>query len=216
MAFILASSVSLGDINGGAFSISASDALAVIQKQAERLASLELTDSDWQTVVAICEENIPSANDSLKSKILVSLDNDNFFVGAATLMDDLIDFYVILSANASKDAIDMMASGDSLSYARAVYTQMIENEAALRSFFAEISEELPGVGSFALSAVKAYDKEGYEEFLCTESASIDEFILSIKAFLKNPCDETLSVLNDTKCAFVAGINPVVAYVYFYL
>ena len=145
MTFILTSSFGLGDIKGGAFGITSSDALAVIQKQARRLNSLGLTDRDWQTVAAICEENIPTGNDSLKSKILISLDNDDFFVGAATLMTDVIDFYVILAENASKESVDMMASGEDLAYEIALYTEMIKNEAALESLLDKISGELPSV-----------------------------------------------------------------------
>lgn len=214
--FLFATALGLGDIDGGAVSLSPSDALTVIKKQGQRLAALDLSDLEWQTVLAMCEENIPSGADTLESKMLVSLNNDNFFVGAATLMPDVIDFYVTLSESFDKESIDMMVSGDRLSYMRAIFSEMMKNEAALRALLDKITAEIPAPERFTELSINTYDKEGYEAFLRLPTQDADALILSVRAFLDAPTETSYEALADTFCSFIAAKNPVVAYVYFYL
>lgn len=216
VTFMLASSVGLGDIQGGAVSLTSSDALVVMQKQAQRLESLELADADWQTVAAMCEENIPKGAESFKRKMLVALNNDNFFIGASVLMPDFVHFYAALAENATKESIDLMSSEEALAHERAIYGEIVKNEDQLRAFLDKISDELPQVGSFASSAVKAYDKAGYTAFLERPTLNVDGFVSAIKSFVDDPTESTLIALNEAKCAFIAGVNPFIAYVYLYL
>ena len=217
MMFMAASSIGIYGTDDGAVSIGSSDALVVVRKQAERLVGLNMTDEEWQTVAAMCEENIPTGKgNDLKAKILLSLNNDNFFVGAATLMPDLIAFYSELTKGADVDIVDFMASDDPLAYECAVYSEMLKNREALSVFLDKISAELPTAGSFSLSGVNAYDKAGYTAFLSEPTADKDALICAIEAFVLSPSDEGSAALRSTWCAFIAGINPVVAYVYFYI
>ena len=216
MMLMLISSAGVFDIGTDAMSISSSDALVVLGEEAERLTSLTLSDGEWQTVAAMCEENIPSsAGEDLKSKILLSLNNDDFFVGAATLIPDIIDFYAAMVGGATEEAIDKLSRDGEFSYEIAVYGEMIKNEAALRTLLDKISEELPRVGRFSQSGVKAYDKAGYEDFLGEPTASAEELIAAIRTFVESPTSATLEALEDTRCAYLASLNSVVAYVYFY-
>ena len=148
--------------------------------------------------------------------MLVSLNNDNFFVGAATLMPDVIDLYVTLSESFGKESIDMMASGDKLSYMRALFSELMKNEDGLRAFLDKITAEIPAPGRFAELSTNAYDKAGYEAFLDIPTADTDALILSVSTFLDSPTEESYEALADTFCSFIASKNPVVAYVYFYL
>lgn len=214
--FLFATALGLGDVQGGALSLSTSDALVVIKKQGVKLCSFTLTDSEWQTVAAMCEENIPTGSDTLKSKMLVALNNDNFFVGAATLMPDVIDLYVTLSESFGKESIDMMASGDKLSYMRAILGELMKNEKDLRAFLDKMTAEIPSPERFAELSINAYDKAGYEAFLDLPTADTDALILSVSAFLDSATEESYEALADTFCSFIASKNPVVAYVYFYL
>ena len=49
-----------------------------------------------------------------------------------------------------------------------------------------------------------------------ETEDADGFISAVANFVEDPTEENLDRLNDARIAFIAGINPVVAYVYFYL
>ena len=216
VTFMFTSSMGLGDMQGGAVSLTSADALIVIQKQAERLKSLELSDFDWQTVAGMCEENIPRGAESLKRKILVALNNDNFFIAASVLMPDIVEFYDAVAENATKESIELMTSDVALAYERAIYGEIIKNEDSLRAFLDKISDELPKAGSFAQSAIKSYDKAGYAAFLERPTLDAQGLITAIECFVNSPSDSTLAALNEARCAFVAGINPIVAYVYLYL
>ncbi|MBO5845171.1 MAG: hypothetical protein J6Q77_00845, partial [Clostridia bacterium] len=78
----------------GGISVSVADTLEIMKKQGERFLSLTLTDEDWQTVARMCEEYLPGkANESLQSKILITLNNDDFFIEAADVMPDVIKLY---------------------------------------------------------------------------------------------------------------------------
>ena len=214
--FLFATSLGLGDIQGGALSLSPSDALVVIQMQGERLTDLGLTDSEWHTVAAMCEEHVPTGGGTLEGKMLLSLKNDGFFAAVSSLMPDAVELYATLSRGISKESVDLMASDDRLAYMRAVLGEMIENEDELRAFLDRVIAELPAPERFTLSGINAYDKAGYEAFLERPIADADALILSVKAFLEYPTDVTCAALEDVASAFIASKNPVVAYVFFYL
>lgn len=217
MMFMLVSAMGVYGVDGGATGITASDALVALKKQAKRLTALSITDAEWQTVAAICEENIPSsAGDDLRSKMLLSLNNDDFFVGAATLIPDVIDLYDTVCNGLSEEVLEMISNSDSLISKRAVYGEIIKDETAFLSLLDKITEELPSPGSFSLSGVRAYDRSGYEAFLMESAADKYELLAAIKAFVANPNNGTLDALERVEAAFISGINPVVAYVYFYL
>jgi hypothetical protein len=148
--------------------------------------------------------------------MLVSLNNDNFFVDAATLMPDVIDFYVTLSASFGRESVEMMVCGDRLSYMRALFSEMMKNEAALRALLDKITAEIPAPGRFAELSINTYGKEGYEAFLELPTQDADALILSVRAFLDAPTEISYGALTDTFCSFIAVANPIVAYVYFYL
>ena len=213
--FLFATSLGLGDIQGGAVSLSSSDALTVIKKQGNKLSSLGLTDSEWQIVAAMCEEYIPTGGATLQGKMLVALKNDGFFSAAASLMPDATDLYVTLSRGITKDSVEKM-SADGLEYMSAVLGEMLKNEDGFSAFLDKVAEELPAPERFALAGINAYDRAGYEAFLERPTADVDALILSARAFVASPTEESYQALEDVLTAFLAGANPVVAYVYFYL
>ena len=213
--FLFATSLGLGDIQGGALSLSTSDALTVIKKQGEKLSSLGLTDREWQTVAAMCEEYIPTGGATLQGKMLVALKNDGFFSAAASLMPDATNFYATLSRSITKDSVEKM-SADGLEYMSAVLGEMLKNEDSFRAFLDRVIAELPAPERFTLAGINAYDKAGYEAFLERPTADADALILSAQTFVASPTDESYLALEDVLAAFLASKNPVVAYVYFYL
>ena len=213
--FLFATSLGLGDIQGGALSLSTSDALTVIKKQGEKLSSLGLTDREWQTVAAMCEEYIPTGGATLQGKMLVALKNDGFFSAAASLMPDATNFYATLSRSITKDSVEKM-SADGLEYTSAVLGEMLKNEDSFRAFLDRVIAELPAPERFTLAGINAYDKAGYEAFLERPTADADTLILSARTFVASPTDESYLALEDVLAAFLASKNPVVAYVYFYL
>lgn len=213
--FLFATSLGLGDIQGGALSLSTSDALTVIKKQGEKLSSLGLTDREWQTVAAMCEEYIPTGGATLQGKMLVALKNDGFFSAAASLMPDATNFYATLSRSITKDSVEKM-SADGLEYMSAVLGEMLKNADSFRAFLDRVIAELPAPERFTLAGINAYDKAGYEAFLERPTADADALILSARTFVASPTDESYRELEDVLAAFLASKNPVVAYVYFYL
>ena len=215
--FMLSSVIGLSDSDGGSFKVTPADVLAVIEKQGKMLDSISLTDSEWQTVAAMCEEHIPTGTrNDLQGKMLMSLNNDNFFITAATLMPDVIAFYSAVATDVSEDAADIIESDDPMAYELAVYTELLNHEDEFRALLTRLSEELPGVGKFAQSGINAYDKAGYAAFCERPVATSDDLVLAIEAFVADPTEDALSAVNDSAVAFLAGINPVIAYVYFYI
>ena len=217
MAFMLSSAVGLADTDGGALKVTPADIFVVMEKQGDVLSGISLTDGEWQTVAAMCEEHIPTgAKNDLQGKIVLSLNNDNFFVAAATLMPDVIALYSAVATDVSDETEDIIESEEPFAYELAVYTELMRHEEDLRAFLAALSDELPGVGKFTLSGINAYDKAGYMAFCERPTASADELILAIEAFVLNPTEDSLNMINDTALAYLAGINSVIAYVYFYI
>ena len=215
--FMLSSVIGLSDSNGGSFKVTPADVLVVMEKQGEMLAGISLTDSEWQTVAAMCEEHIPTGTrNDLQGKMLMSLNNDNFFITAATLMPDVIAFYSAVATDVSEDTADIIESDDPMAYELAVYTELLKHEGEFRALLTKLSEELPGVGKFMQSGINAYDKAGYAAFCERPVATADDLMLAIETFTANPTEDALSAVNDSAGAFLAGINSVIAYVYFYI
>ena len=215
--FMLSSVIGLSDSNGGSFKVTPADVLVVIEKQGEMLDSISLTDSEWQTVAAMCEEHIPTGTrNDLQGKMLMSLNNDNFFITAATLMPDVIAFYSAVATDVSEDATDIIESDDPMAYELAVCTELLKHEGEFRALLTKLSEELPGVGKFMQGGINAYDKSGYAAFCERPVATADDLMLAIETFAADPTEDALSAVNDSAVAFLAGINPVIAYVYFYI
>lgn len=217
IAFMASSLAASSDTDGEIISVTPADVLAIMKKQGERFSSLTLREGDWQTVAAMCEEFLPDkANDNLKSKLLLSLEEDDFFIETAVLMPDLIDFYVAMTSDISEGSADIIEEGAPLSYERVLCGELVKNEAAFRALLLKMEDKLPKTGSYSLSAVKAYDREGYLAFLERDSVDAEGVISAIKTFDADPTEDNLGLAKEKCIDFIAGINPAFAYVYLYL
>ena len=215
LAFVAASAAEGVDTDTGDIRVTIGDVFVILGKQGEKFASMGLVDADWQTVAEIYEDFIPTKATSLREKILISLEYDDFFIDAAVLMPDAIAFYATLTKDISKENIAILESGEPLAYERVVCGELLKNREALISFLSVMEEELPAAGAKSLSAIKAYDKAGYNEFLTRDVADADGVVAALEAFVAEPTEEGLGAIKDTFVAFVASINPVLAYVYLY-
>ena len=202
--------------DGGAFGVATGDVFLILKKQGERFAAIDLSEAEWQVIGELCEEFIPKRGSAdLNGKVLGSLNDDDFLIGAASVMPSLIQFYKDITADISEDNIDIIESGEHLAYERVIFGELIKHEEGLRALLATLEEKIPPAGSYSLSTVKTYDKAGYTKFTAKGVASADELVDAIKTFLKTPTDENLDKIGETSTLFMAGINPVIAYVYIY-
>jgi hypothetical protein len=176
---------------------------------------MALVDTDWQTVAEICEDFIPTKASSLGEKILISLEYDDFFIDAAVLMPDAVAFYATLTRDISKESIAILEENAPLAYERVVCGELLKNREALTSFLSIVKEKLPAAGARSLSAIQTYDREGYRAFLERDVADIADVTAVLEKFVAEPTDRGFAEVKETLVAFVAGINPVVAYVYLY-
>ena len=198
-------------------SVSTSDTLEIMKRQGERFLALPLTEEDWQTVAAMCEEYLPTkAGESLGSKIFITLNNDNFFIEAADVMPALIKLYAALISDISSTDKEFLDSGSEYAYEAVIARQIVKHESEFGEFMLVFEEKLPGATSSAISSVKAYDKAGYNAFVEAYNTDLTGLMNTIKAFAETPCAATRGALTDAYCGYMARLNPVVAYVYFYL
>ena len=197
-------------------SISAADTADILKQQGERFAALSLDVEDWQTVAAIYEELLPTtSSQSLEGKVLLALNNDNFFMESADVMPDVLAFYGLITADISPESISLIENGEEYAYPIAACTELMKNEGAFRELLGKLAEKIPSPTTACIIAVNSSDKAGYAEFLESYSADIDGLILSVKAFLNAPGAESYVAMNDACIGYAASINSVLAYVYLY-
>ena len=216
LTFMVSSLVGMVEADTGNIKLAIGDIFVIMEKQGERFVTLDIGDSDWQVVAEMCEVFIPTNPTSdMRDKMLTALGDDDFFVNAATLMPDIIAFYRAITDNISQETIDMIESEEELAYARAFCSELLNNKEALSLLLDSISEEMPCVGAGCLSVIKAYDRVGYEAFCETDTSDKEGVISSLETFAENPTEDSLDAVREELVAFIAGINPVVAYVYLY-
>lgn len=214
-AFMVSSLEEGVDLNAGDLRVTIGDIFVILGKQGEKFASMELGEGDWQIVAEILEDFIPTKATDLRERMMISLGYDDFFIEAAVFMPNVVEFYALLTRNISKENIPILEANAPLAYERVVCGELLKHMDALVSFLSAMEEEIPAAGAKSLSAIKSYDKAGYNAFLERDTAEIADVISALEAFVAEPTEQGLAVVKDTFVAFVAGINPVVAYVYLY-
>ena len=214
-AFMVSSAEEGVDIDTGDLRVTFGDIFVILGKQGEKFASMGLSEADWQIVAEICEDFIPTKATNLRERIMISLGYDDFFIHAAAFMKDVVDFYAILTRDISKENIPILEANEPLAYERVVCGELLKNRDALVTFLSAMEEKIPEAGAKSLSAIKSYDKAGYHEFLERDTADIDDVISTLEVFVAVPTEQAFAAVQEMLVAFVAGINPVVAYVYLY-
>ena len=94
-ALIFTASLFNGSANfeGDGVSISVSDSVAIMEKQAKKFAELKLDSKDWQIVAEMCEVFISNdVSDDLKGRVLRALDDADFFI--CLLVRDIFNKYL--------------------------------------------------------------------------------------------------------------------------
>ena len=204
------------DFDDSGVSISAGDAVAILERQGKEFAKLELNSTDWQTVAEMCEAFIPkSPSDTLESKLLVILGNEDFFISAADAMTDLIEFYTSLTEDISEESIPAIENKEEYAYEIAICRELMKKESELRVFLSKIEEKVPGASRDAVTLMSSFDKDGYTKFESEYYADSDALILAIKAFVESPTGENYGLLESAYLGYAARINSAIAYVYLY-
>ena len=201
---------------GDGVSISVSDSVAIMEKQAKKFSELKLDGKDWQIVAEMFEVFISNkTNDDLKGKILRALDDSDFFIEAMAVMPELINFYAEIMNGVSKDNIAFIESGAEYAYVRAVCSEIIKKEGEFRTLLAALEEKIPDASDECLELIRIYDKAGYNKFLNSYNSNAYDLIASIKAFSYNPTAANYDTLVKKCIGYAAIINPVITYVYLY-
>ena len=218
LMFIVSASLGSVTTDGGVISFKAADVLAVLEKQGERFSSLDVSAEQWQTVVAMCEEFIPEAmsGSPLLADVTWSLDDENYFTDAAVIMPDVIDFYAALTSGISGDVAEKIADGTELAIAEAICSELVTKSDVLDAFLLSLTEKIPPASESLCSIAEARDPDGYREFCSSYSATRQMLILGVEQFAADPTEENYQTLKDLTLGFARELNPVVAYVYFYL
>ena len=202
--------------NSGNSVVTVGDVVTILEKQAQKYSTLTISEAEWIIIGEMSEEFIPArTSTTLSGKLLWALDDENFFVGASALMPDYIAFYVAVTSDIEDESIELIEGEDALSYERAVCRELLLSEAELRAFLAKVEEKLPSAGEDSTSTVKTHDLSGYSAFLERDVANADDVVEALRAFDFDPTEQTLADLRDAFVAFIAGINPVIAYTYLY-
>lgn len=204
------------NFEGDGVSISVSDSIAIMEKQAKKFAELKLDSKDWQIVAEMFEVFISNNNnDDLKGRILRALDDSDFFIEAMAVMPELIKFYAEIMNGVSKDNIALIENGAEYAYVRAVCSEIIKKEGEFRTLLAALEEKIPDASDKCLELIRIYDKAGYNRFLNSYNSNASGLIASIKAFSYNPTAANYDTLVKICIGYAATINPVVTYVYLY-
>ena len=217
-ALIFTASMFNGSANfeGDGVSISVSDSVAIMEKQAKKFAELELDSKDWQIVAEMCEVFISKeVSDDLKGRILLALDDSDFFIESMALMPELIEFYAKIMNGVSKENIALIESGAEYAYVRAVCYEILKNENAFRALMSALEEKIPAPSDKCLELINIYDKSRYNTFVNSYNSNASELIASIKTFSSNPTSVNYDTLIRNCIGYAAGINSVVTYVYLY-
>jgi hypothetical protein len=224
-------SMTLGavDTDTGVMQISPGDIVTLMKKQSQRFLSMSVTEKEWQTVVKMCEEFIPSNEGaSLRGKMIFVLGEEDFFSDLAVAIPELIVFYALVTASLTNRDIDMMENGTPYAPERVLCGKILENIEAFNSLLDSLEMAIPEVSDACINAVNSYDKTGYESFVAEHIATRTELISGITDFYSS-ADETdegelsssvigekYAVLKNLLIGYVASLNPIVAYVYFYV
>ena len=214
LMYMISSVAQTADKESGDIGITVGDVIVILEKQAQKYSALDISEAEWIIVGEMSEEFIPArTSTTLQGKLLWSLDDEDFFVGASSLMPDYIAFYVAVTWDIDEANVELIESGEELSYA--VCSELLLNEAELRAFLAKVAQKLPAAGEDSTATVKTHDLSGYSAFLEREVLYVDDVIAALRAFELAPTEEALTLVKDTFVAFIAGINPVIAYTYLY-
>ena len=213
ITFMSSAFVGIFDADTGNIKLSIGDVFVIMERQSKRFVDLGLADGEWEIVAELCEEFIPTKTSNIRDKVLIALGDDDFFIGLASLMPDVITFYRELTKNISEDTIDIIEGNGDLAYESALCLELMNNKQALMAILDKISEEMPAAGYYSTSALKAYDDKGYSAFLERETCQKDDVILAIEAFTNTPTKEAFDWISNSFKMFIAGVNPVFAYVY---
>lgn len=224
-------SMTLGavDTDTGVMQISPGDIVTLMKKQSQRFLSMSVTEKEWQTVVKMCEEFIPSNEGaSLRGKMIFVLGEEDFFSDLAVAIPELIVFYALVTASLTNRDIDMMENGTPYAPERVLCGKILENIEAFNSLLDSLEMAIPEASDACINAVNSYDKTGYESFVAEHIATRTELISGITDFYSS-ADETdegelsssvigekYAVLKNLLIGYVASLNPIVAYVYFYV
>lgn len=217
-ALIFTASAFNGSANfeGDGVSISVSDSIAVMERQAKKFAELGLDGNDWQIVAEMFEVFIPNdVSDDLKGRVMLALDDSDFFIKAMAVMPDLIEFYAEITKEVSKENIALIENKAECAYVRAVCAEIVKKEGAFRKLLSALEEKIPEASEKCLDLVNTYEKPGYSAFLTNYNCSASELINSIKAFSSDPTAYNYDTLLKNCIGYAAGINSVVTYVYLY-
>ena len=214
--FLLSASLGTAGQYNGAIGVKHGDIAVIMQKQSERFKSYNLTSEEWSIATDIFEEFISvDKATSVERKVLKALKEDNFFTEAAVLMPDIIDFYADIASDISEENI-AIASGDSeFATDIAVCKELLKNKDRLMTLLDKFEETIPAPGTACINIINQYYQKKYEAFCNAYSATSGELISAMEQFVNAPDEESRKALSDTLTAYVASINPVIAYAYFY-
>ena len=202
--------------NEGGVSLSVGDAFAIMKKQSEKFAALNLSDEDWQTIAAISEEFLPNvASDNLESRLLLSLGEGDFFIEAAKIMPELFLVCEKLTSDISSDSIALVENGEAYAYARVLCAQILKHEKSFRELLASLEENIPAPTDKNVEAINKYDREGYTEFCESYISDIDGLIDAVRGFSISPTEENYTALLDAYLGYISSINSALAFAYFY-
>ena len=204
------------NFEGDGISITVSDSVAIMEKQAKKFAELKLNSEDWQIVAEMCEVFIPkNTTNDFKGRITSALDDSDFFIESAAIMPDVISFYAEIMSGVSEENIALIESGAEYAYARAVCSEILKHESAFRTLLAALEEKIPTSSEKCLELVRIYEKSGYNNFLNKYNSNASDLIGAMKAFSSNPTATNYETLVKKCIGYGAKINPVVTYVYLY-
>ena len=192
-------------------SISIGDVLAIMEKQSVEFASISLSEEDWQTVAEMCETFLPKTGNTN----LVALRNDHIFLEVADVMPELVNFYVKLTSDISKNNTALTSDGTPYAYERAICNQLAANESEFLILLSKLEEKFPRVSANTITAAKISDRAGYESFCAEYSATSDELMDAVKTFAEEPSYENYETLGDACLGYLAYLNSAVAYLWIY-
>ena len=217
LAFTASAFNGSAEFNGDDINITVSDSVAIMKKQAEKFAELKLDESDWKTVADMCGAFIPkNVSDDLKGKMLIVLENGNFFVESAAVMPELIKFYATITANVSKENISLVENKAEYAYVRAICSEIVKNENAFRALLSSVEEKISEASEECIELVNIYKKSGYKKFLSEYNAGASELVFAVKTFDADPTEANYKHLTNVIMGYLANVNSVVAYVYLYM
>ena len=198
-------------------SVKSADALVILRKQSERFSSLNIDEKTWQTVATMCEEFIPdTASSAIHGKLTWTLDDENYFAESAAVMTDVLGFYSIFASDISPEAKLEIDDGTELQLARAVARELLKHRDDFDALLSAIEAKVLPASESTVALIHTYDVDGYSSFCSRYGATKEELIMGVEAFYADPTEEKYEELINLALGFAKSVNPVIAYVYFYL